>query len=157
MRIPALVWPAPRGRDPGVHRRTFRVIDLPATVFDLLGVDPGLAPGTGTSVLADGPVAAYMETLFPWFRNGWSPLHALQIERWKYVEAPQPELYDLAADPGERTNVIDAHPERAQEMAGRLGRNRGLEDAWRSIGPHAKSGKSDPRTRRRQFLVVAVA
>jgi arylsulfatase A-like enzyme/Tfp pilus assembly protein PilF len=63
-----------------------------------------------------GAKPAYTETLYPYRSFGWSPLHALQDSRYHYIEAPQPELYDLAADPGENTNVIAQHPAVAQEM-----------------------------------------
>ena len=36
------------------------------------------------------------------------------------MEAPEPELYDLARDPGETTNVAAEHPERADRMAVRI-------------------------------------
>jgi arylsulfatase A-like enzyme len=33
---------------------------------------------------------------------------------------PEPQLYDLARDPGERTNLASAHPEKVREMAAQL-------------------------------------
>src|SRR5438270_7252783 len=36
---------------------------------------------------------------------GWSPLHALQTSRYHYIEAPEPELYDVVADPQEKNNL----------------------------------------------------
>ena len=48
---------------------------------------------------------AYSETFYPFSSFGWSPLHALETSRYHYVDAPQPELYDLAADPEETNNV----------------------------------------------------
>ena len=39
---------------------------------------------------------------------GWSPLRAVRTARWKYVEAPRAELYDLHSDPSETRNLIDA-------------------------------------------------
>jgi hypothetical protein len=43
---------------------------------------------------------AYSETFYPFSSFGWNPLHALESERFHFIEAPKPELYDLAADPG---------------------------------------------------------
>ena len=31
----------------------------------------------------------------------WAPLRAVRDDRWKFIDAPRPELYDLATDPGE--------------------------------------------------------
>jgi tetratricopeptide (TPR) repeat protein len=50
----------------------------------------------------------------------WSELRAMRTDRWKYVRAPRPELYDLVADPGETTNVIQQHSSEAKELETRL-------------------------------------
>ena len=42
------------------------------------------------------------ETYFPQFFMGWAPLRVDRAGRWKYIDAPEPELYDLSADPGEQ-------------------------------------------------------
>ena len=44
------------------------------------------------------------ETFYPRTRFGWSPLASLADERWHFVDAPRPELYDLLDDPSERMN-----------------------------------------------------
>jgi arylsulfatase A-like enzyme/Flp pilus assembly protein TadD len=49
--------------------------------------------------------AAYSETFYPFSSFGWSPLHALETSRYHYVDAPQAELYDVIADPEEKTNI----------------------------------------------------
>jgi choline-sulfatase len=53
---------------------------------------------------------AYSETLYPFSSFGWNPLHALESDRFHYIEAPKPELYDLATDPGETHNILTAQP-----------------------------------------------
>ncbi len=50
--------------------------------------------------------AAYSETFYPLNSFGWSPLHALETNRYHYIDAPQPELYDLSADPEEKNNLV---------------------------------------------------
>ena len=55
---------------------------------------------------AEAPeVYAYGESMAPDLQFGWSALHALRSPRYKFIDAPRPELYDLAADPGETTNI----------------------------------------------------
>jgi arylsulfatase A-like enzyme/Flp pilus assembly protein TadD len=49
--------------------------------------------------------AAYSETFYPFSSFGWSPLHALETNRFHYIDAPQPELYDVVADPEEKNNL----------------------------------------------------
>ena len=93
----------------------------------------------GTGLM--GEKAAYTETLYPYRSFGWSPLHALEDGRYHYIEAPQPELYDLAADPGEKTNVIAQHPAVAQEM------HREIERRLLASGeaPEESGAAADPR------------
>src|SRR5207244_11182078 len=47
----------------------------------------------------------YSETLYPRLHFGWSDLAAVTEGRYRYVRAPRSELFDLAADPRERTNI----------------------------------------------------
>ncbi|MFN7990325.1 MAG: sulfatase-like hydrolase/transferase [Thermoanaerobaculia bacterium] len=44
------------------------------------------------------------ETFFPRARFGWSPLASLVDERWHFIEAPRPELFDVAGDAAERSD-----------------------------------------------------
>jgi arylsulfatase A-like enzyme/Flp pilus assembly protein TadD len=53
---------------------------------------------------------AYSETFYPFSSFGWSPLHAIESERFHYIDAPKPELYDLEADPGEMRNIAGEQP-----------------------------------------------
>jgi arylsulfatase A-like enzyme/tetratricopeptide (TPR) repeat protein len=53
---------------------------------------------------------AYSETFYPFSSFGWSPLHALESERFHFIEAPKPELYDLESDPGETRNIAAQQP-----------------------------------------------
>ena len=41
-------------------------------------------------------------------------------ERFAAAFIPEPMLFDLATDPGETTNVIEQHPEKAKELAAEL-------------------------------------
>ena len=41
--------------------------------------------------------------------TGGASFTALRSPRYKFIQAPRPELYDLAADPGEATNVFGQH------------------------------------------------
>ncbi|MHC4923548.1 MAG: sulfatase-like hydrolase/transferase, partial [Planctomycetota bacterium] len=59
---------------------------------------------------------------------------AVRHGKWKFVEQATGErfLFDLAADPGEQTDLLEIHPERADRLTERL-------DAWeqRMDGPDA--------------------
>jgi len=102
-----------------------RTIDVLPTILALLGgKPPASCQGVSlTPVFSGGTVAttySYEETLYPKMNMGWAELRGIRTARWKYVHAPRPELYDLAQDPGETTNVIEAHPKEFQELEARL-------------------------------------
>jgi arylsulfatase A-like enzyme/predicted Zn-dependent protease len=114
------------------------LVDLFPTVLALAGIESKAkvvanADGT-TSVKAWGGVDghsllrlmfqldtpemyAYGESMAPDLQFGWSALHALRSPRYKFIDAPRPELYDLAADPGETTNIAGKQREVTDAMA----------------------------------------
>jgi arylsulfatase A-like enzyme/Flp pilus assembly protein TadD len=63
---------------------------------------------------------AYSETFYPFSSFGWSPLHALESERFHYIEAPKPELYDLETDPGETRNLAAEQPATVAVLQGKM-------------------------------------
>ena len=92
--------------------------DILPTVVDLLGI---AAPAglTGESLVTppamDRPV--YFEALDAHLTRDWAPLTGVATAQWKYIDLPLPELYDLAADPYEVTNVVARAPARATALA----------------------------------------
>ena len=89
--------------------------DIVPTVLSLLSlpVPSGLHGAVLTSLPAGGPAAdrrIYSETLYPRLGLGWSDLASLADARYHYIHAPRPELYDLAADPGERKDLAPGLP-----------------------------------------------
>ena len=98
--------------------------DVAPTALELAGLAP-LPGATGASVAAavrgEGAVtrrAAWVETLATQLDMGWSPLFGVRTARNKYVRAPEPELYDLAADPHELANRASAEPALVAELDG---------------------------------------
>jgi arylsulfatase A-like enzyme/Flp pilus assembly protein TadD len=73
---------------------------------------PGSLKAEGQSLLdaADGKVkddrTLYAETYYPRLHFGWNDLHSIVSGTNHYIHAHKPELFDLAADPGEKTNVL---------------------------------------------------
>ncbi|MCX6569016.1 MAG: sulfatase-like hydrolase/transferase [Candidatus Aminicenantes bacterium] len=100
--------------------------DIFPTILDLVNV-PSPAKAQGRSLVPrmfepgrkDG-VPGYGESMAPNLQFGWSALHALRTERYKYIEAPRAELYDLARDANEQVNVLAQFPAVAREMKGEL-------------------------------------
>jgi choline-sulfatase len=64
--------------------------------------------------------SAYSETFYPLNSFGWSPVRALETSRYHYIDAPEPELYDLTSDSGERTNVIASQSATAAVLKAKL-------------------------------------
>jgi len=129
--------------------------DVGPTVAGLLGHPLPTAPNTAgrdlTEALRGGgePTAAdlYAETTYP-ASFGWGPLAVLRRGELKYVEAPRPELYDLAADPGETRNLLAERRREARELRLRLEEMR---SAAESAAPAADdvAGAVDDETRER--------
>jgi choline-sulfatase len=93
------------------------VVSAPTSITDIF---PMILYAAGVSV-SRPPAAVYGETYYPRFHYGWSELKSIRDERYKFVLAPRPELYDLQADRGETRNLASEHPQRAQAMAAALG------------------------------------
>lgn len=53
--------------------------------------------------------AAYIETFRPRLSHNWCELRGLRTERWKLIEGPGYELYDLIGDPKETTDVAQEY------------------------------------------------
>ena len=91
-----------------------RTIDIVPTVLQVLGLT-GKVRATevqgrgaysallGKASLAD--LAAQAEIFLPFYHFEWSPLVSLRRGRYKFIDAPRPELYDTVADPGEMRNL----------------------------------------------------
>jgi arylsulfatase A-like enzyme/Tfp pilus assembly protein PilF len=103
---------------PGQQRRGQRVkepaalIDVAPTLLALLGLDrsglPGAALFEAGGRSAGRPI--YAETFFGLSQYGWSELRSVVTGDLHFIQAPRPELYDLAADPGETRNLLPARP-----------------------------------------------
>ena len=92
--------------------------DLLPTICDLLGVGPP-AGLDGRSLIAahDAERLVYFESLDATLTRGWAPLTGVASARWKFIDLPEPELYDLAGDPSESRNLAAREPSRLAMMA----------------------------------------
>ena len=134
------------------------------------------------SVTAKTP--AYSETFYPFSSFGWSPLHALESERFHFIESPKAELYDLETDPGETKNLATDQPATvavlkeglqallannpfAQQKAGTGNLNPDAQEKLRALGyfgfraaisPDAlKQGLADPKDKLWEFNSILKA
>ena len=110
------------GIEPGPDSRPAMFVDVPPSILDLLGLPPH--PGfQGTSLFSELPDpdrSLYMVVQTPVaYQSG--------IIRGKFkllsVDGTvSRSLFDLAADPAERTNIASQHPDVVTDLAGRLER-----------------------------------
>jgi arylsulfatase A-like enzyme/Flp pilus assembly protein TadD len=63
------------------------------------------------------------ECLFPRIHYDWAALRYVRRADWKLIDAPRPELYDLASDPDETRNLVDARPDIAASLREALSRH----------------------------------
>jgi arylsulfatase A-like enzyme/Tfp pilus assembly protein PilF len=93
-----------------------RIVDVMPTVLELLGLEaPQAVQGHSLLPLARGErleLLALSESWYPRYHYGWSELRAVRDGRYKFVLAPRPELYDIAADPGELSDLAGRLPQR---------------------------------------------
>ena len=139
LRVPMIVWRPGRVPPRTVVRPLVRTIDLAPTLLDLVGA-PALPGAAGRSLLpllggrGSPPDSAYAETYLPLFYMNWSPLRSLQDARWKYIDAPAPELYDLEHDPQERDNLAGRDASRAAALKRALDAAAGAGQGTMSVG-----------------------
>ncbi|OJW22047.1 MAG: hypothetical protein BGO49_14835 [Planctomycetales bacterium 71-10] len=146
LRIPLIVaWPgripAATIDDPTINE------DFTPTFLELCGAPAPAEPGLeGVSIapkLLGGPAPAPRPFAFhfPHYTNqGSRPAGSLREGDWKLIENYEDgrlELYDLAADVGERNDLAAAQPDRARAMRAKL-------DAWRtSVGAQINTPNPD--------------
>jgi choline-sulfatase len=110
-RIPVSSFNAPVG-----------LIDVAPTILSYLRV-PIPASFEGQNQLgalmsgeSSRPRAIYSESLYAHDAFRWSPLRVLREGKYKYIQAPKAELYDLDADPHERVNLLSKNAAVAAEL-----------------------------------------
>jgi arylsulfatase A-like enzyme len=177
-RVPFVVrWPA--RVKPGVSDALVSQVDFLASFSALIGEPAGdlSTPARDESRRAKVDSENVLAALLGTSKTGRTVLVeqagarlALRQGAWKYIPPsqgpkiqqntntetgndPQPQLYDLASDPGERTNVAAARPEKARELAAILEAIRALTSAEATVGTPG----APPAQPRRPNVVLAIA
>ncbi len=115
-----------------------QLADLFSTVAALLGLEaPAEVVGRSLFDALDPEDPIVSENVYSRLHFGWSELASVIAGRFHLIHGPNPELYDLVADPGERRNL--ASEQRAQAHALR----RALEGIDLTVQPPA----ADPEAR----------
>jgi len=157
LHVPLVLF-APRLFGPRVVAERVRHVDIVPTVLDALG----LAAPDGLSGRSLLPLAAgraldrvppsYFEALSSSVNRGWAPLTGLSRDRFKLIDLPLPELYDLDADPHETRNLAAGQTSLLESLRGDLGRMRS-EDR----GPARGEESAETRERLRSLGYTSAA
>jgi len=103
-------------------------IDLVPTILDLVKAPvPGNLHGRSLKPVLEGTgrlpePTVYSEALYARYHFGWSELMAITDDRYRYINAPREELYDLQRDADERHNIADERPQARQALKTALDR-----------------------------------
>ena len=90
-------------------------IDIFPTVCDVLGLEkPSHLQGLSLLPIIKGKKLPerdiYFESLYPFYSRGWAPLRGIIQGKFKYMDSPIPEVYDLDKDFQESENLAAKSP-----------------------------------------------
>ena len=126
VRVPLIFWNINFFTRPAVVEARVRLTDVAPTILSWLRAEEEAAQMQGQSL--DGffkrkekkDRETIIETFYPRENFGWSELVGIISGRWKFIQSPRPELFDLKADPEERMNLFSANQELAVELRQKL-------------------------------------
>jgi tetratricopeptide (TPR) repeat protein len=141
MHVPLIVhWPGGSPKFPQRVDRPLELIQLAPTVLEFLGarVPPEmqgrpLLAGAGQQQSSDDP-PVYSESYYASRHFGCAPLRSVRVGKYKYIDAPKPELYDLSADGAEQRNLYATRRSIAAALRQKL----------RALYAAGKPGKQQP-------------
>ncbi len=114
-----------------------QLVDIMPTVLDVVGLPiPGGLSGRAIDWRGTGPARPiYAETLYPRIHLGWSELRSLVEFPLQLIDAPRPELYDLAHDPQSKSDLLAGEVEGAtrrgfRDLQAQLEQHRAAEESF---------------------------
>jgi arylsulfatase A-like enzyme/Flp pilus assembly protein TadD len=102
------------------------LVDLMPTILGAVGLEiPSQVQGRSLlpelrSDRTERDRTLYGETFMPRIHFNWSELRGSENTKYHFIDAPRPELYDLAKDPGEVHNLFSEKKAVAEEMRAKL-------------------------------------
>ncbi|PYV00575.1 MAG: sulfatase [Acidobacteria bacterium] len=127
LHVPLIIrWPTGAGSYPERVDESASLLDIAPTLLQFLNI-PKPGQFQGRSLLdmlgtkrPESQRESYSESVYARNHFGCSPLRSLRVGRYKYVDAPKPEFYDLSSDPNELSNLYTKHRALAVSFRDRL-------------------------------------
>jgi len=152
MRVPFIFQPpTPLKKPVVISDVTASIVDVMPTALSMLGqkipedID-GFDLSSATRGQVDARTGVYMESLSPQQRFGYHPEIALAEGPLKLIDTPSPQLFDVAQDPQESTNLIDqrtADVERLRKQAQAIWNSAAIAAAGDEISPETLSALAE--------------
>jgi len=127
----ALIVRPPAATDTGrVVDTAVSHVDLMPTVLDAVDLPyPDVVHGRSLVPLMFGaresaPRSVYSESMYPLLHYGWAPLRSIRTDRFKLIDVPRTELFDLSTDRREEDNLAETRADTSSELDRRLARLR---------------------------------
>jgi arylsulfatase A-like enzyme len=118
--VPLIIKLPGQERAGTVVKHQARTIDILPTVLDLLSIrgdnrfdGESLRRLIFTDETDERPVIG--ESNYP-LHFGWASIRSIRKNGFKFIEAPRPELYNVAADPAELDNIYEVRPATARTL-----------------------------------------
>jgi arylsulfatase A-like enzyme/Tfp pilus assembly protein PilF len=122
LRVPLIIhWPSveSRIRQDRVDEPA-SVLDIAPTILAAAGLSrPKQMRGRSLFESRSGE-GIYSESLYARDHFGCAALHSIRLGPYKYIDAPDPEFYNLTRDPGELQNIYRQQKEKANALRERL-------------------------------------
>ena len=122
LHVPLIVhWPAASKRFlPNRVDEVANLVDVAPTILDAIVVARP-SEMRGRSLLQPaGSQEVYSESVYARNHFGCASLRSLRAGGFKYIDAPKPELYDLASDPNEQRNLYGQQRSKAAALRERM-------------------------------------
>jgi choline-sulfatase len=147
LHVPLIIhWPGGGARMPARVDAPASLLDVSPTILDAVRLPvPQAMEGKSLLAAAGFPGDIFSESVYPQKHFGASALASLRRGHYKYIEAPRPEFYDLAQDPGELTNLYASKASVASAYRERLNQLRQLYKPRAQGTPNALSPEAVER------------
>jgi arylsulfatase A-like enzyme/tetratricopeptide (TPR) repeat protein len=127
IRVPFIIYNPKLLRKPAVIKDTVSTVDIMPTLLELAGMksERDIQGRSLVGLMKNGhdPITPliYLESMYGKEELGWAPLTGLIEGHYKYISLPEPELYHLGDDPGEKKNLVRIKSNVSRKMDKKLG------------------------------------